>query len=839
MDAAALLLCLAPLQSTATPPTLHVREVDGFEWAADLRAGRQRVVLPTLTASDRVPRAVVDGRGVALRLAVPRGLTVEVRDLVVQAHEHAVDEDVLEAGGELIGVGPPARPASIRAHGLDPLPALARQDGYGVEDRRLEVAAGAPGTRLVLLAVESRLRRPCLVDARAAGEPEGLTLELATGPRSALLLDGSAAWELRSRGAALDRVVHAATRPLGGPGERLAPRRVRTLEVTSRERGPRRGRGWLHPRHEAGAELDRHEAAAGLTLASDRLLELELPAPLPRAEGSVVTLVVELDLALEERPGEASPPSSPPPRPWFREAAPAVLPAGVHLEGPHRQLDIRPTMGPGAAWGDANGDGRLDLYLVQGAGREGSAAPRNMLFVAEADGTFVLAPDAGVDDPGAGMGALFFDLDGDGDLDLYVANQGPDRLYRNEGQLRFTDVSAEHDLGGDGWSAGVAAADADGDGDLDLYVTTYLVYDPEATPPAGEPGDYRREDPVEMLPFAFPGGANHYLENDGGRLVDRTEELGLADVQGRGMQPLWWDFDLDGDLDLYVANDVSMNVLYRNEGDGSFTDVSFLVGLDDPRGGMGVDAGDVDLDGDLDLFLTNWELEANALYRNNLISAAGRKAHTGSFQDVTVRARLGDSVGLTSWGCVLFDLDNDGDLDLFVPNGYTSPDYESTGLCVGQPDRLYLNDGTGRFEDVSEAAGPGVTTPHASRAAAVADYDRDGGLDLLVTNNNGPYRLLRNVVPARGHWLGLVLRGADGNTQAVGARVTLVAGGRTQTRVVGAGGGYLAGHAAEAHFGLGSETEVERLEVRWPSGRVTTHEVAAVDRWSVLEEPAD
>ena len=824
--------------SRQLPPTLHVHEEDGFEWAADLVPGPQRIVLPTLTASDRVPRAVVDARGVTLQLATPPHLSLELRTLEVRVHEHGLEEELLETAGELILVSSPTLPASLRGPQLDHLPDLARLDGQGASERELAVPAGPGGSQLVLQAGELSTGRPCMVEARPASGGSWTEHRLPTSPRSALLLDGASAWELRVPGATLDRVVHAMTRPLAGAGTRVDPRRIRRHEVDAHGLAPRRGRGPAHATHEVGPLLESPEAGTPLRLGPSQLLELELPVRLPEDDQRSVTLVVELDLELTEvEPAASALPPTPAPS-WFDEAPRDILPAGVHLEGPHLQVDIRPTMGPGAAWGDVNGDGRPDLYLVQGGGREGSASPRNQLLLALPDGSFELAAEAGVDDAGAGMGALFFDLEGDGDLDLYVANYGPDRLYRNDGELRFTEVSSEHALGGDGWSAGVAAADFDRDGDLDLYVTTYLVYDLEAVPPPEELGGYQREDPVEMLPFAFPGGANHLLENRDGRLVDRTAELGLEDAEGRGMQPLWWDFDLDGDLDLYVANDVSMNVLFRNEGVGTFTDVSFLVGLDDPRGGMGVDVGDIDLDGDLDLFLTNWELEANALYRNNLITAGRRKSHTGSFQDVTVRARLGDSVGLTSWGCVLFDMDNDGDLDLFVPNGYTSPDYESTGLCIGQPDRLYRNDGTGRYEDVSELAGAGVTTPHASRCAALADFDRDGGLDLLVTNNNGPYRLLRNRVPGRGHWLGLVLRGSDGNTQAIGARIVLEAGGRSQTRVVGAGGGYLAGHAAEAHFGLGEVDSVERLEIHWPSGRTTTHEVGAIDRWSVIEEPA-
>ncbi len=829
------LLLLAPALQSA--PTLHVREADGYEWAADLAEGETLVILPTVTSSDRVPRAVLGPRGFTLRVATPDGAQVDLRTLSVRAVEHGADVELLRADGELVEVRGARLPAFARLPHSNELGTLARFDGHGVEGGGLQVAAGPAGTRLVLLAGESALRAPWLVDARE-GEGPWSELRGGVGPRDVLLLPGETAWELRSRGTAIDRLYHAQVAPLEDAGEALAPRRVRTLAVERRGRAARRGSGLLRPVHEAGDQLASFDRAAPHTLAPRQLLELEFPAPAV-SEGSAMTLLVRVDIALEARPEEASARADDLQRPWFLEASQSAVPSGVHFEGPHEQRDIRPTMGPGAAWGDVNGDGLPDLYVVQGGGREGSEPPTNRLLINQDDGSFVAAPAAGVEDAGAGMGALFFDLEGDGDLDLYVANYGPDKLFRNDGGVQFTDVSAQHQLAGDGWSAGVAAADHDGDGDLDLYVTTYLVYDTALMPPVEELPGYQREDPVEMLPFAFPGGKNHFLENDGGTLRERADDLGLGDEQGRGMQPIWWDFDLDGDLDLYVANDVSYNVLYRNEGDGTFKDISFLVGLDDPRGGMGVTTGDVDLDGDLDLFLTNWELEANALYRNNLITGGLRKSHTGTFQDVTVRARLGNSVGATSWGCVFFDADNDGDLDLFVPNGYTSPDYESTGICVGQPNQFYLNDGEGRFEDASAAAGPAVTAPLASRAAAIADYDGDGGLDVFVTNNNGPYQLLRNVIPGRGNWLGLRLIGSDGNTQAVGARVTLGVDGLVQTRVVEAGSGYLAGHTGGVHFGLGEAEAFESLEVRWPSGRVTSHRIERVNRWTTLREPAE
>ena len=500
----------------------------------------------------------------------------------------------------------------------------------------------------------------------------------------------------------------------------------------------------------------------------------------------------------------------------------------VHFEGPDLQLDIRPTMGPGAAWGDVNGDGWHDLYLVQGGGRAGVTSP-NRLYKNLGEGKFKdMTETAGVGDTGAGMGALFFDANGDGHLDLYVANYGQDVLYQGNGDGTFTDVTVSAGIDSGLWSASASAADADGDGDLDLYVTRYLDFDLDKMPPLEALGGYERDDPPAMLPFAFPGQPNLFLRNESDansiRFVDATEELGLANPKGLGMQSVWWDYDADGDQDLYVANDVSINVMFRNNGDGTFEDVTFGVGLDDPRGGMGLALGDVEGDGDEDLFLTNWELDTNALYVNRHKKAYGTSTRRSKFRDGTLHAGLAaPSIGSTSWGAVLFDMEADGDLDLFVANGYTSPDYATTGICVGQPNQLFLGDGTGQFQDGREVAGPALDIALASRGAVGCDWDRDGDVDLLVTSNNGRIQLLENRAPQEGHWISFLLDGTTANPFGVGAIVTIEHGSRTLRRTLRAGEGYLTSAPPELHFGLGPKDGPITARVTWPDGTETVH----------------
>jgi hypothetical protein len=589
--------------------------------------------------------------------------------------------------------------------------------------------------------------------------------------------------------------------------------------------------------------------------------------------------------------------------PLFDDAS-LLLDGGVsHLEGPAEQLDIRPTMGPGAAWGDVDGDGYMDLYLAQGGGRdveqeatpelgEGEEAPApkpqvvpataSLFRFLPASGTLLERFDrvwpSGLEVPAKGMGPLFFDADGDGDVDLYQANMGTDGLFENRWSesintlgepFRALDKAAFPAEITTGWSAGVAAGDVDLDGDLDLYVTTYLIYDESLMPDDGEGERYLREDPIAMLPFSFPGGRNYLLLNDSGEpragaskdaaihFRDGTEEYGVADEEGRGMQPVFWDFDRDGDVDLYVANDVSYNKLWRNEklvkrdgagtdtydteaGPGGFKDVSFSSGMDDPRGGMGLAIGDLERDGDQDLFLSNWQLDANGLYRNNLLSHRSQKTRVATFRDVIVQSGLAKyGVGYTSWGVSLFDADCDTDLDLFVSNGYTSPDYEQTGICVGQPNHFFRNVGKSRFVDASDEAGPAVTIELPSRTAIAVDYDQDGDLDLVVTTNNGPVQLLRNQHRQQGkagHWLNVRLNGKGKNTFGIGAEVTIhasnsITGETIQLRrSLLAGVSYLGGNPAELFFGLGEFDEIPLIEIRWPSGALTTHGPGPTDR---------
>lgn len=843
----------APTRST--PLEVFVETDAGWRPAATAASGfhgQPGLPIPLASRSERVQTVHPTAEG--YRLMLRTADFTRLGSLEFLAIPHAEDEQVLLVDGELTIVGPP--------HLVSSDTALARHDG------------------LIGPAAEAALTAP----------PEGLrTLAIAGGPatRTARALASSAL-----RAYTFDHVFAATTRPaLVEPDVgRAVLVEARLVDIIA-ETPPTAEGPWDVLPGPLDLELASDERIAGargdvsdVLIGRGRALVVGLDLPMVRRDtaGRSWTLVVHT----VAEPAELAPfvhapwmPAETPvdDEPLFEDVTGYATGDFMHLEGPPDQRDIRPTMGPGVAAGDVDGDGWVDLFVVQGEGRPELRNLTARLFLNQTEEAaggrslrFRAVTNTGLEIPAAGMGALLFDADGDGDLDLYQANQGRDFLFFNRWNQRtqagepFLALPGERYAARatDGWSAGIAAGDVDLDGDLDLYVTTYLVYDEAAMPDDGELGRYQREDPVAMLPFAFPGGRNLLLLNESAgtngelRFRDATDEFGLADEAGRGMQPVFWDFDGDGDVDLYVANDVSMNKLWRNEARGAeggrrFKDVSFSTGMDDPRGGMGVDIGDVDGDADEDLFLTNWQLEPNALYLSRRNERFAAEKHRSTFKDAVVEAGLASTgVGTTSWGGVLFDMDNDADLDLFVPNGYTSPDYRTTGICVGQPNQLFENAGDGAFVDVSAEAGRAVTRPLASRAATAVDFDLDGDLDLVVTANNGPLQVLQNSSRERlgmraGHWVVVRLRGAGANSQAIGARVRVVTEGadgteRIQTRSLLAGHAYLAGNAPELYFGLGSASTVVRYEVQWPGTGAdapwSTYPGGLADRVLTLEE---
>ena len=480
--------------------------------------------------------------------------------------------------------------------------------------------------------------------------------------------------------------------------------------------------------------------------------------------------------------------------------------------------------GSGAAFFDFDDDGWLDLYVVNGSTYETYAersGPGNWLLRNRSDGTFADATDtAGVGDAGWGSGAAVGDIDGDGDGDLYVTNYGANVLYRNLKDRQFADITASSSTGGDSYSASAAFFDCDKDGDLDLYVANYVLFDAAAI--AADPADDERCIYLGGLrvycgPQGMDGAADVLYRNDGsGSFEDVTAEAGIAAANsyyGLGVVPE--DFDNDGDTDLFVANDETPNVLFDNNGDGTFADVAVARGVafsgeGDEESGMGVDAADYDDDGDVDLYVTNFYKETNTLYEND-----GR----GRFVDATDRLGLGaPTLNMLGWGTRFFDCDNDGDKDLFVANGHVYPQVDATRVTTyAQRNQLFLNDGEGRFSEVgswlAESQGEQV-----SRGASFADYDNDGDVDVFVVNLNDSPTLLNNETGGENNWLIVCLidTGRDNRTE-LGSRVRLQTAATVQWRGVNGAASYLSHNDTRVHFGMGKAARGD-VEVTWPNG---------------------
>jgi hypothetical protein len=545
-------------------------------------------------------------------------------------------------------------------------------------------------------------------------------------------------------------------------------------------------------------------------------------------------------------PGDAGPPpaAAEPSRPAFPTdptpvfvdvAQDAGLLAMLYCGGAAKD-HILESVGSGAAWIDYDEDGRVDAYLVNAWALDEEPSRvrvqgRNVLYRNRGDGTFEdVTEAAGVGDDGWGCGVCAGDYDGDGRVDLYVTNFGPNRLYRNRGDGTFEEVGERAGVADPGWGAGAAFFDADGDGDLDLYVANYIDATMAEVLAARRTTVFREKVKVMAGPFGLRGGRDRFFRNRGdGTFEDATDAAGMADVaESYGLGVVASDLDLDGDVDVYVANDSNPNFLYRNEGDGTFTEIGSwsgagLSGEAVAQAGMGVDAADLDGDGLPEIFVTNFTSDSATLYRN-----------MGSllFQDVSAAHELKRiTYHVLKWGCGFFDADCDGDLDVAFVNGHIYPQVDAEpglGESYAQLPTLLRNEG-GRLVDVSREAGPGFHTARSMRGLAFADYDRDGDLDLLITAIDAPPLLLRNDTPRAGHWIELKLVDRAG-APALNARAAVTACGRVQFRELRSGSSYVSQNELTLHFGLGDAERVERIEVTWPDGRGQRLEDQPVDR---------
>ncbi len=499
-------------------------------------------------------------------------------------------------------------------------------------------------------------------------------------------------------------------------------------------------------------------------------------------------------------------------------------------------------MGSGLAWGDCDGDGFDDLYVVNFVAPIGSSPDEragvagNALYRNRGDGTFEqIGAEAGVGLKDFGMGAAWGDYDADGDVDLYVTNYGGNALFRNDGFCGFAEVTEETGVGGgDDFSAGAVWVDYDGDDDLDLYVTNYVDFDESMQPRGGSVMmQYGRAVPFTLNPASYQPVANRLFRNDGGRFTDVAEAAGVANAAGRSLSAAWADWDADGDLDLYVANDISDNAFFMNLGDGTFEDISTLSLTADYRGAMGLAVGDYDRDADLDLFVTHWVAQENALYQNHM--TGDREGERPLFTDVADLVGLG-ATGLdyVGWGTGFLDLDNDGWLDLFVANGHTIEDEADESRLLPHRMQLFWNRGEEGFFELSDVAGPPFERLLVARGAAASDYDRDGDVDIAVLVHGRGVLLLDNGGTPGNHWIEIDLNQEGGNPDGIGAFIRVDIGEQSQLVSVGGSASYLSQHSLTAHFGLGDAERIDRVVVRWPDGSEEAFAGLAVDTRHVL-----
>jgi len=531
----------------------------------------------------------------------------------------------------------------------------------------------------------------------------------------------------------------------------------------------------------------------------------------------------------ESDPPSGAGPETPPPS--FVDVARAAGLDRAHTGGKPDKGYIVEAKGGGSAVLDADADGDLDIFWVNGATIEAPEGAGNALYRNDGDMHFTdIAPSAGVTGSGWGMGAVAADYDNDGDTDVYVTCLQDNQLFRNQGG-HFSEVAVETHVNVGQWSTGAAFGDYDLDGDVDLYVADYLDFDAAVIQHLGTQW---KGVPSFVGPLGLHPQPDHLLRNDDGRFIDVSATSGVAGVDpGYGLGVLFADIDTDGDPDIYVANDSSPNFLFRNDG-GTFVDDALMShashgAMGNAQAGMGVALGDYDADGALDLFVTNFDDDYNTLYHNEA---------NGSFEDVSFSAGIAQpSLPFVGFGAIFLDFDHDARLDLFVANGHVYPQIDSSGTnsTYAQHDHLFRNMGGSRFSlFVPEQKSPFAS--RVSRGAAAADFDNDGDLDLFVTHLNDDPALYRNDA-APGNWLGVALEGQSSNREGIGTRVVVHSGGHQQVRISHRGSSFLSSEDPRLHFGLGLAPIVDSLIVFWPAGGVQRLLAVEANHYLFLQEP--
>jgi enediyne biosynthesis protein E4 len=507
-----------------------------------------------------------------------------------------------------------------------------------------------------------------------------------------------------------------------------------------------------------------------------------------------------------------------------------------HTDGSHGQRYIVETVTAGLATFDYDGDGNIDIYFLSGAPTEGcpgDAMARNALYRNDGDWRFTdVTDEAGVGDTGFGLGVAVADYDNDGDQDMYVNNYGPNVLYRNNGNGTFEDVTAGAGVGaGSLVGAGACFLDIEGDGDLDLYCANYVdfTYDNHIHVVVGGYPQY-------VGPKDYEPVADVLFRNNGdGTFTDVSAASGVSRDSGTGMGMVCLDFDNDGDTDVAVLNDVRGNFLFENDGSGKFSEIGLAAGIAFTAdgmalGSMGIDCADYNNDGWLDLFQTAYSSELPALFRNTSM---------GFLEDVTRAAGAGTTTYRhVNWGCGFADFDSDGDRDLFIANGHLQDNVElyddSTAYEVRNS--LQMNCGNGKFTDVSDRCGNGLAPVRSSRGIGLDDLDNDGDVDAVILNSRREPTILRNESASKNHWIEIRLRGVRSNRDGVGAHVRVVAGDLVQLDEVHSGRGYQSHHGTRLHFGLGQRDTIDRIEVRWIGGKEEVFDEVHVDQILTLVE---